>query len=101
MAGGHTARHIAALAFHLPPGSCLKEAIDPDAAWTRSDILLAIVVNDFNALLYGMSDPKTRGAQPKRVGPSWMTKGNVHTRNIGGMAMPINELMEILSRPRG
>ena len=101
MAGGHTAAHIAAIAFHLPPGSCLKAAIDPDAGWTRAETLLAVLVNDFAALLYGMSDPKSRGPQPRLVGPSWMTKGKTHTRTIPARAMPIDELMEILSRPRG
>ena len=101
MAGGHTAAHIAAIAFHLPPGSCLKAAIDPDAGWTRAEILLAAIFNDFNALLHGMADPKSRGPEPRRVGPSWMTRGKTRTRNIATRAMPIDELMERLSRPRG
>ena len=101
MAGGHSAAHVAALAFHLPPGSCLKAAIDEDAGWTRAEILLAALFNDFNAMLYGMSDPKARGPEPRLVGPSWMTKGKQRTRNIAPRALPIDELVEILSRPRG
>ena len=101
MAGGHSAAHVAALAFHLPPGSCLKAAIDPDAGWTRADIILAALFNDFNALLYGMGDPKSRGPQPALIGPSWMTKGKQRTRKIPARALPVDELMEILSRPRG
>lgn len=101
MAGGHTASHIAALAFHLPPGSCLKAAIDPDAGWTRSEILLAAVFNDFNAMLWGMGDPKSRGPEPHLVGPSWMAKGRQRTHTLAARAMPIDELMEILTRPRG
>ena len=100
MAGEHSAGHVAALAFHLPPGSCLKEAIEPDAGWTRADTLLACVVNDFNMLLYGMSDPKTRGPEPKRIGPSWMTRGKQKTKNIAPRAMSVDRLMEILSKPR-
>lgn len=100
MAGEHSAGHVAALAFNLPPGSCLKAAMDPDASWTRTEILLACLVNLFNALNYGLSDKKTRGPEPKRVGPSWMTKGNTRTRNIAKRAMPIDQLMEILSKPR-
>lgn len=96
----HSAGHVAALAFHLPNGSCLKSAMDPDASWTRSEILLACLVNLFNALNYGMSDRKTRGPEPKRVGPSWMTAGEKHSRNIAPRAMPVERLMEILSRPR-
>ena len=100
MAGEHSAGHVAALAYHLPPGSCLKEAIDPDAGWTRAQVLLAGIFNDFNNLLYGFSDPKTRGPEPRRVGPSWMSKGKQHTRNLAPRAMPADRLMEILSLPR-
>lgn len=100
MAGEHSAGHVAALAFNLPPGSCLKAAIDPDAGWTRTDMLLAMLVNLFNALNYGMSDRKKRGPEPKRVGPSWMTKGDEHKRNIAKRALPVDRLMEILSLPR-
>lgn len=38
------------LAFLLPLGSCLKSAIDPALAWTRTDHLLAAAVNAIAAL---------------------------------------------------
>lgn len=100
MAGEHSAGHVAALAYHLPNGSILKGAIDPDAGWSRNDILAAMLVNDLNALIYGLSDRKSRGPEPSRVGPSWMTKGNKHTRKMEARAMSVEKLMETLNKPR-
>ena len=100
MAGEHSAGHVAALAYHLPNGSILKGAIDPDAGWSRTDILAAMLVNDLNALIYGLSDRKSRGPEPSRVGPSWMTKGNKRTRKMEARAMSVEKLMETLNKPR-
>ena len=99
MAGEHSAGHVAALVFNMPHGeSRLYEAIDPDAGWTRGQILLALLANSLNGLIWGMSDKKSRGPRPALVGPSWMTKGK--TRKLAARTMRIDELMEVLSKPR-
>ena len=48
-----------------------------------------------------MGDPKSRGAEPHLVGPSWMTRGRQRTHTLAARVMPVDELMEILTRPRG
>ena len=99
IAGGHSAVHIAALAAHMPHGdSVLYEAIDGDAGWTRSQILLALIANNLAGLIWGMSDPKRRGKSPTPIGPSWMTKGR--TRALASRAMTVDKLVEALSKPR-
>jgi hypothetical protein len=90
---------VAALAAHLPNGqSALHAAIDPDAAWTRTDILLALVANHFAMLRWAMADRKSRGPQPALVGPSWMTRGKM--RKLAARTMPTDELLKVLSKPR-
>ena len=90
---------MAALVAHMPQGeSALYAAIDPDAAWTRGQVLLAWLVNDLNGLLWGMSDPKTRGPAPQPIGPSWMKRKPTHSVEV--RAMGVDELMRELSKPR-
>ena len=99
MSGQHSAGHVAALISHMPQGeSMLYAALDPDAGWTRTDILLALLVNHFSMLRYGMADSKHRGTAPKLVGPSWMTEGK--KRKLAARTMSVDELMEQLSKPR-
>lgn len=100
MSGEHSAGHVAALAYNLPNGSILKGAIDPDAGWSRTDILTAMLVNDLNAILYGLADRKSRGPEPTKVGPSWMTKGDKRTRKMEARVMSVEKLMEKLNQPR-
>lgn len=99
MSGEHSATHIACLLIELPIDARVRVAEVSDAAWTREQVLIAALLNSLNGLIYGMSDPRKRGKRPEIVGPSWMKKGS--TRSLPARAMPINELMEILSRPRG
>jgi len=97
-AGGHTPHHIACLVENLPQDSCVSKAYNKDAEWTLERTLLAALVNSLNMLIWGMSDKKSRGQQPRRVGPSYM---RLKERKIEAQAMPISELMEKLNRPRG
>lgn len=99
MSGEHSAGHVAALASHMPHGeSMLYEAIEPDAGWTREQVLLALLVNCLNGLTWGMSDKKSRGPRPALVGPSWMAKGK--TRKLAARTLRTDELMKVLSKPR-
>lgn len=98
MAGAHSARHVAALLAQLPPDCRVARAEDPDAAWTLTDSLLATVANALHTLMWGMSDPKKRGQRPAPIGPSWM-RGK-RTRTLDARAMPVDELMQELTKPR-
>ena len=98
MAGEHTAAHIGALVACLPSDAAVFKAKNPDAAWTLETVLLAVIHNDISSLIYGMSDPRKRGHKPKPIGPSWLTKGAVRT--LEARALPIDELMAELSKPR-
>ena len=95
----HSAVHVAALAIHMPQHeSAVFAAIEPDAAWSRSEILLAAIANNFALLRWGMASKKDRGPAPKLVGPSWMARGKM--RSLAARSMSIDKLMEILSKPR-
>lgn len=96
--GEHAAEHVAALVKCLPTDSLLFRAMNPDASWTRDQIILAEVRNILANLAWGMSDPKKRGARPKPIGPSWMTRGRVRT--LEARAMTVDELMAELGKPR-
>ena len=98
MAGGHSARHIAALVVQMPPDCRIARAENEDAGWTLRDVLLASIANGLNNLLWGMGDPKKRGPRPKLIGPSWMSRGKV--RSLPARLLPIDELMAELSKPR-
>ena len=94
----HSARHISALVANMPPGeSRLYAAIDPDNGWTAEQVLLARLVNDFDRFMWGMADKKSRGPEPKPIGPSWMREP---MRKLEARTMSIDELMEELAKPR-
>ena len=95
--GGHSALHVAALAVQLPRSSRLARLGNDDAEWTLTDVLLAGILNAFNAFVWGMSDKKRRGPRPDKVGPTWMRE---RKRTLAARVLPISELMEELSRPR-
>ena len=96
MAGEHAPVHVAALVSQLPQDARVRVADDPDAEWTLTAVLLASLLNALRGLMWGMSDKRRRGPQPKPVGPSWMTG----RRNIAARAMPVDELVAELSKPR-
>ena len=97
MGGEHTPYHIAELVRFLPHDGSIGRAYDEDAAWSLDRTLVAMLVNSLNALIWGMGDKSKRGPQPDRVGPSYM---RFKKRTLEAQAMPIEQLMEILSRER-
>lgn len=99
MQGEHSAEHIAALVSCLPHDASLRVAVNPDAAWTRENIILAELRNMLASLIYGLSDRQKRGNPPKPIGPSWMTKKAM--RSLEARLLSIDELMAELQKPRG
>jgi len=99
MTGGHSVHHICCLVMQLPSNARIRTAGNADNQWTLNDVLMASVLNSLNGLIYGMSDKKKRGHRPEIVGPSWMQ--DKHTRSIPARVLPANELMKVLSLPRG
>lgn len=97
MDGGHSAEHIAQLVAHLPQDARLNRDANPDAQWALGDVLLAALINNFRMFVYGMSDPRKRGAKPEPIGPSWMTENK---RTLPARVLPIKKLMEELNKPR-
>lgn len=97
-AGAHSPWHCACLLVELPPDARTRVAESTDAAWTLNDVLLAGLFNSLNALIYGMSDSRRRGAPPKPIGPEWMTEQG--KRTIPALVMKADELMQILNQPR-
>lgn len=98
MAGAHTPHHIACLAVQLPQRSRTMTKEDADMAWGMPEVLLASILNSLNGLIWGMSDKRKRGQYPEQVGPSRLTEKP--KRSLPALAMPVDELMMELSRPR-
>ena len=97
MRGEHSAAHIAALVEYLPSDCSLKRLNDKDAKWTLESNLLACILNSLNALIYGLSDKKTRGKPPEKVGASYITK----KETLPARVLTVDELLAELSKPRG
>ena len=89
---------VAALSVQLPQDCRWRVAADPDAWWTGERILQAALLNELRSFIWGMSDRKKRGAAPKPIGPSSMTRGK--TRKLAAVAMSREELLEELAKPR-
>ena len=98
MGGEHSANHIAQLVTQLPQGARLVHSVNKDAVWTLTDVLMAVLINNFRMFVYGMSDPKKRGAKPELIGPSYITEQQKST--LPARVLPINELMAELNKPR-
>ena len=98
MGGEHSANHIAQLVTQLPQEARLVHSVNKDAVWTLSDVLMAVLINNFRMFVYGMSDPKKRGAKPELIGPSYITEQQKST--LPARVLPINELMAELNKPR-
>ena len=98
IAGEHTARHIAALVVQLPPNARCRVAANRDNVWTLSDVVNVSTLNALRAFMWSFGDPKKRGQMPQVIGPKWMVDAN--KRTLPARALPVNELMEVLSRPR-
>lgn len=61
-------------------------------------MLMAHLINDLEALIYGLSDKKRRGKRPKPIGPSYLQQDN--TKKLAAMPMSRAALMRELSKPR-
>lgn len=97
MNGAHTPIHIAALVEKLPPKSRVLFELDKDSYWDLPDILMATLINHFRLFVWSLGGAK--GAEPERIGPSWMKK-KANSKKLEAMAMPIDSLLEELSKPR-
>lgn len=97
MSGEHSASHIAMLVTQLPQESRLVHSVNADAQWTLSNVLMAVLINNFRMFVYGMSDPKKRGQKPELIGPSYITE---RKSTLPARVLPIDQLLEELSRPR-
>lgn len=97
MSGRHSVNHIAALVAHMPQQARLVNSVNADMKWTLNDVLIASLLNNFRMFVWGMSDPKKRGAKPELIGPSYMTK---QKRTLPARVLSINELMTELNKPR-
>lgn len=53
------------LVANLPPGSMTWRRLDVPAAWTTTEYMLAIQIDQMNMWIWGNGDPKKRGAKPK------------------------------------
>ena len=97
MRGEHSASHIALLVTQLPQQARLVQFVNKDAAWTLSDVLMAVLINNFRMFVYGMSDPKKRGQKPELIGPSYITN---QKKTLPARVLPIDKLLEELNKPR-
>lgn len=98
MCGGHSPRHVAALLLQLPQDCRIARIESADAVWTPDRQLLAVLINQLSALMYGMSDPKRRGSKPQPIGPEQFRRARM--KSLPARAMPIGELLAELSKPR-
>ena len=99
MGGEHTAAHIAALTVQLPPDARVRVAENKDALWTLSDVVNVSTLNSLRLFMWSFGDPKKRGNAPQLIGPTWMV--NANKRTLPARALPINELIAELNKPRG
>jgi len=98
ISGKHTPNHVGALIAYLPTNAYIKQEVNDDASWTREETILASIQNNLRGLIYGMTPKSKRGAEPKPLGPSWMTREKM--QKLPARAMPIEELMKVLEKPR-
>lgn len=97
MDGEHSANHIAQLIECMPQESRLSHSVNKDTQWSLTDVLLAVLINNFRMFVYGMSDPKKRGQKPELIGPSYLT---TNKKTLPARVLPINELLAELNKPR-
>ena len=57
----------------LPADCAVNLAEDPGAAWGRTDVLLAMLINAVVALQWGLAGAK---GHPPVVGPSWLREAH-------------------------
>lgn len=89
-AGGHSARHVAALFLYLPRESRLRRIYDESATWSVEAVLQAMTFNALCAVFGGEDAP--------RIDPPGIKLDD--GRTVSGLELDPSELMEILQRPR-
>lgn len=81
---GTSVEFVANLVDQLPQ---MQQVNNHDAAWTLTDTLLAMLVNQIAALSWGLGGGK--GQKPGRIGPSWLIQAG---NSLPATVMPIEEL---------
>lgn len=98
MGRDYTTLHAADLLVELPGNSRIKRIYGGDGIWDFDRVLAALVVDALNVLVWQRTKDGSKGRnRPKPIAPQPKREG----RHIGGKAMTIEQLNEILSRPRG
>ena len=108
-------RILAALATNLPDGSQCWKTLNTTNAWTIDQYLLAMQADQMSTWLWGNSDPKRRGPQPKPIprpghdhasrntstgGVHQASVDNAHTsRHIDTQSMTVDQLDQFMNRP--
>lgn len=94
----YSALHAAELMSNLPDGARTRIAYDKGAVWTIDRTLAAAETNALHYLLWAQTKDGRKGRnKPKLIGP--FERQHVHRKQA--LAMTVEELEEILSRPRG
>ena len=96
----HSPIHVAACAVGLGarPGSRVLTEFDADNRWTLTDQLIAMNVTTLRWLCYWLGGCK--GVEPEPIAPERVRNANKGKKKAEAMAMPIDELMSLLSKPR-
>lgn len=90
--------HAADLLVELPGESRIKRVYGGDGTWDFDRLLASLAVDALNVLVWQRTKDGQKGRnRPKPITPQVKNSG----RTIGGMSMSIEELNEMLSRPRG
>lgn len=97
---GHSirVRRMADLAANLPPEAHVWQTFDPRAEWTNRDHLLAAIADNTGFLAWC----QTKEAQ--HAGAKWhgrIPRPGERGQRTDTVAVDVDELAEILSRPRG
>lgn len=53
------------LVANLPPGSLVWRRLDVASAWTPTEYLLALQIDQMNMWMWGNADPRKRGPKPR------------------------------------
>lgn len=96
---GLRVRRAADLAAHLPEDACIWSEINPLAEWDTTRHLLADIADNTNFIAFS----KTKPAQ--RRGAKWTGRiprpGEPTPRKGDGTSLPVDEIRDLLDRPRG
>ena len=99
----HSVDQYAACAAQLPPTARVFVAENEDRIWGLNESLLAAIANGINTLCWIVGNigakKGRRSKRPKMIGPG-MQKSDASEQKVKAKVLPIDELKEILSRPR-